>query len=483
MVLFIAVTLLTVIGAFYAIENWRGAHAWQRYLAASQARGDKNSLADFIPAPVLAASNFTKTPLLERAAYKSKPAPEINAQFASAAALFDSDIGDFHKGTWTCFECSGDRSGQPSAESTQGAQRFLAALQPIADSLAELRRAAERPFSQFEMGNSPFEDTPNFVFLRNLARVLSARALAELTLGDPASAFADVQVIEKLADGLRSQPTLVDAMIRCALLDLPDKQPFYEGWARRQWTESQYRQFQQFFAGADLLQNVDLSMRAGERVGVQQLTLTRTAKELVDILNLTDRQDSSLAGFLKQTGFLWMPRGWWLQNLVVHHQLLDHGLAKVYERSQVRVNGRACNNAASEVDQALKASWPFHCLAAVSIPNYGRAFQRAAVVHILNQQAMLVCALERYHIRNGRYPQTLSELAPDYAPTLPKDPILGQSLNYERLPDGTFSLFSPGWHRQTRNPTAQPKQPGPDDFVWPYPSGLTSGSSGQTPSP
>jgi hypothetical protein len=60
-------------------------------------------------------------------------------------------------------------------------------------------------------------------------------------------------------------------------------------------------------------------------------------------------------------------------------------------------------------------------------------------------QAETACALERYRLARGKYPQKLSELVPEWTGTLPADPLGGESFGYTLKPDDTFVLTGSSW--------------------------------------
>jgi hypothetical protein len=62
--------------------------------------------------------------------------------------------------------------------------------------------------------------------------------------------------------------------------------------------------------------------------------------------------------------------------------------------------------------------------------------------------ARTACALERYRLAHGKYPQTLDSLAPQFIAKLPHDPIGGQPLHYRTTDDGQFILYSVGWNEK-----------------------------------
>ena len=93
--------------------------------------------------------------------------------------------------------------------------------------------------------------------------------------------------------------------------------------------------------------------------------------------------------------------------------------------------------------------------------------------------AILACALERYRLDEGRYPEELSALVPRFVAVLPHDIINGQPLKYRRTENGRFILYSVGWNEKddggrvaTNKDNHQDIQQG--DWVWQYPEGICS---------
>jgi len=52
-----------IVVLFYAEENWRGKHAWEKYKRESEARGDRFEWSAVVPPPVADEQNFAATPL------------------------------------------------------------------------------------------------------------------------------------------------------------------------------------------------------------------------------------------------------------------------------------------------------------------------------------------------------------------------------------------------------------------------------------
>jgi len=62
--------------------------------------------------------------------------------------------------------------------------------------------------------------------------------------------------------------------------------------------------------------------------------------------------------------------------------------------------------------------------------------------------ARVACALERYRLAQGGYPESLEVLAPQYIDKLPHDIINGQPLNYRRTDGGNYIVYSVGWNEK-----------------------------------
>ena len=67
---------------------------------------------------------------------------------------------------------------------------------------------------------------------------------------------------------------------------------------------------------------------------------------------------------------------------------------------------------------------------------------------MINNQALIACALERFRLSQSKYPETLDALIPRFADKLPHDLIRGEPLKYQRTAEGSFKLYSIGWNEK-----------------------------------
>jgi hypothetical protein len=134
-----------------------------------------------------------------------------------------------------------DRSDFAGGESgTNAATVVLAALGRFDEPLAELRKAADRPYAVFPIHyHENFEAAlPHLQVFKGLSSILALRAVAQLADGKPELALQDVRLGFRLAEALKSEPLVISQMVRLGMIRAI-LQPVWEGMAQRQrsrWT-------------------------------------------------------------------------------------------------------------------------------------------------------------------------------------------------------------------------------------------------------
>jgi hypothetical protein len=154
---------------------------------------------------------------------------------------------------------------------------------------------------------------------------------------------------------------------------------------------------------------------------------------------------------------------------------LEQPLIDCFDPANAEVYPQKLDEAISRLDKSLEHWSLFQYLAAIAIPNFTKAFKTCAFNQTLANQAQIVCALERYKLANGHYPETLDALMPQFIEKLPHDIIGGQPLHYRRTDDGKFLLYSVGWNEtDDGGVTARDKSGNEDrtkgDWGWQYPA-------------
>jgi len=324
--------------------------------------------------------------------------------------------------------------------------------------------AAKRPYAQFIRNhtNAFLADVPNFIVLRILSQFLTIHAYAELASDHPERAFDDIRAVQRLADSLDGQTTLVEAMIRVAILGVT-LQPFQEGLSTRAWSDEQLAAFQKYFESVDVLTGFDTALRAGERNSVLRLVQDLPRAQLMETLGFKD------AKHLKEHAFnltaRWCPRGWYFQNAVNYSRLMQKSF-EAYDVKAQRFFPEKCDEAGKFVREQMETITPFKYLASVAVPNTTKATQATAHTQTQMRHAALACALERYRRARGECPETLAALVPQFIAKIPADLLTGETPKYQRLGKDEFLLYSVGWNLKDDGGVKK-KERTEGDWVWP----------------
>jgi hypothetical protein len=225
-----------------------------------------------------------------------------------------------------------------------------------------------------------------------------------------------------------------------------------EGLAEQRWSEDQLRVLQERLQKTDLIAS---SVRAfhGER----------------DI-----RYNPSF-----DQGYMF-PRGWnRLEQINVNRAFQE----AVFPRIDLaaREIKPSVNHSIDLIWQQQHAKWSslilhHKIMATMMLPVFSKVPQELAFAQSEVDMAMLACALERYRLAHGQYPDDLNALVPRFVTVLPHDIINGQPLKYRRTDNGRFILYSVGWNEKDDGGVVAAKSSNPNnqdvlqgDWVWQYP--------------
>jgi hypothetical protein len=333
----------------------------------------------------------------------------------------------------------------------EAAPGVLAGLEECRPVLEELRSASQRPRSRFKLDYTAANPSaillPHLAALKHLSQVLRLRASAELALGQTDQAFNDVMLMLYLSDACREEPVLISHLVRISQFGLAI-QPLAEGLAGHQWSEAQLRELQDRLRRPDFCADARRVM-LGESLlfGCGTIEyLRRSPGELAQFM------DGGPSMGLAQALMRVAPSGWfYLEKL---------NLCRAFEKgvlSAVDVPGRQIHPSAGvpedeEAHQRETRSEPrlflsHRFFAAMFVPTGVGITLRTAYAQTAADLAAIACALERWRLAHGQFPETLDSLAPGFLDPLPHDIINGQPLKYHRTNDGRFVLYSVGWNQ------------------------------------
>lgn len=298
----------------------------------------------------------------------------------------------------------------------------------------DIREALKRPYAILpgDYSNPAFMPIPNFVLMRALAQTLGQRAQCYFLLGEPDKALHELTLIHDVCRILEKPPTgqpetLVEAMINTAIMGLYVAM-IEEGLQRHAWQEPQLIALQEELNETDLCPFLYEALREGPA-------------HITRVVELATPPDWGLSRLVRWP----VPRGWMYQMMVVTVKLEGKSLIDVNLKKNV-ISPKKLDETMQDINTMLNRHSPFNLLARIAIPNELKAWQTTAYNQTLVNEAQIACALERYHVAHGEYPETLDALAPQFIETIPHDLIGGQPLLYRRTEDGKFLLYSVGWN-------------------------------------
>jgi hypothetical protein len=342
-----------------------------------------------------------------------------------------------------------------------------------------IRDAVKRPYLRMD-GDYEQPITlpiPNFITVRQTAQLLATRVKCCLLVGESDKALRELTLVHDLRRLLEPAPakrpeTLVAAMIDVSVRGLY-VDTVAEGMRRHAWNESQLSAIQQ------QLQQVNLLPLVADSLGDESMFVARTLEKTPPAtlanqqlkqrgapVNWRERMKDPVYRFLT-----FAPRGWVYQNMVTYVQA-SQPIIESFDVEGNQVLPGKIKVAAQEIERLANSRWlPYSFLASWAVPNFMQATKTVALDQTQVNEALLACALERYHLARGEYPETIDALSPQFIEKIPHDLIGGQPLKYHRLAADKFLLYSVGWNETDDGglaPSSGPTYANFDqgDWVW-----------------
>jgi tetratricopeptide (TPR) repeat protein len=508
--------LATLIALFYAEEDWRGKHDWEKFKREWEAKGEHFDYASVIPPPVPDDQNFALTPIvascyeyiLDKNGHKLE---KQNTNVVNRLAISrEGSAGDWKNwptnGYWLRQTITDLRGWQQfyrvlatrtnlfqiPTQPQSPAQDVLLALSKYDSIIEELRQASLLPDSRFPLNydsDHPFATLlPHLATMKRLSQVLQLRAIAELQAGEADRALADVKLSFRLIESFRTEPFLISELVRIAMFEIA-LQPIYEGLAEHRWSDEQLVALDAELAKLDFLADYQSSMR-GERAmtcaTIDFLSKKNTYQRYRELFNSVNSEAGDDGGVTlwgqlnnkaKMVGIYLMPAGWFTQNkLFIARGEQGWITGVIFPEKHL-----ASPQKYREVEQAeslsiyTSSAKPWNFLAKEFYPALGASGRKSSREQISVDLARTAIALERYRLAHGEYPESLDALVPQFIAQVPHDVIGGQPLKYRREADGQFILYSVGWNETDDGGVIGHHNGGvapyfeAGDWVWRYP--------------
>lgn len=90
-------------------------------------------------------------------------------------------------------------------------------------------------------------------------------------------------------------------------------------------------------------------------------------------------------------------------------------------------------------------SHPSYIIPLLLVPAYSIFINKSIFTQALVNQSIIACALERWRIEKGSYPDSLDAVRLADGKPLPLDPIHEKPMGYRKTADGRYALWSVGF--------------------------------------
>jgi len=515
--LFFLACVATLVGLFYAEEDWRGRHDWEQFKRAEEAKGEKLDFEDFIPPAVPDEQNFAMSPICVAEVRQVSGVPiskkwygdQIYSQAVSnlmpmlpvqlsgltgtncwSAANAQPDLASWNHKTnlvdlrlWQKYY-RGLAETNPAVgiavtpQPQTPAADVLLALSKYERAIDAEREASHLPFSRFPVSyddaNPALVWLPHLAVVRRHCQVLHLRAVAELAEDRPSAALADAQLMGYLINSVRDEPFPISQAVR-AICAADLVQVVGQGLAGRRWTPPQLADLDAELASLDFLSDVRRAMKGEAAFETAEISFFRRTRNF-DEPNIFVNNGPDLVYLSKfvQHG---TPGGWFYESARRHCQFIAQHFLPTVDPLAKTVSSKQFDLAIRAARANLSIWDPLSVLDFQWGQNRGEWLRDVITAQAVVDLARTAMALERYRLAKGEYPEALSGLAPQFIANVPQDIFGGAPLHYRRTDVGQFVLYSVGWNEQDDGGVVVFKKgstPEADldqgDWVWRYPA-------------
>lgn len=490
----IAIGIITPLAFLVAVENVRGSLHWRGVKAELVDKGERLEIAQLLPKPVPAEENFGSLPIFANLFDYARDTIGNRSvwQWRDTNALQRGHIfrlperklpkpfpGKRKHATleeWAVAFRSANVEGRVYPEAPDDADAATVvwtALQAGASDLETIRGAMDRPHAHFGLHWEEWPGTllPHLALIKSMQQHLSLRVRVQLALNRVEPAWSDVRTGLYLAEVLRDEPLLISQLVRIAQGGIA-LEALSWGLEAHQWSEAQLLEFEKELMKINYLDGMAFGIE-GERANMMTF-FDWMAKDsmIVNAVRAIGRTDpeSPYAELVGPLG-TWIPSGVLRRNqanIALHHQIF---LDEIYRLKSVRSEGRFATElkfSVDEIDRALVEELmkvtPYNVLMPRLAPASGKAIEKAIRGETRLLCATIGCAVERYRLSEGEYPDSLEQLVPEYVAVLPIDPMDGNPLRYARTEDDKFRIWSVGLNDPGDEGRPRSKEP---DWSWP----------------
>ncbi|MGA2870031.1 MAG: hypothetical protein ABSF34_12845, partial [Verrucomicrobiota bacterium] len=435
---------ITLIALVVTEEDWRGKHDWESYRRNLEAKGERLDWQAFVPATVPDDQNLFTSPVFKRILDNKisiSPYPKNDKNYSY-------DLGNWQKNSVTDFkpwqiayrdlrvDDYGVAFPVPEQPRTPAAD-VLFALSRSDEMVEELSEASRRPYAiiplPYKDGDQAVAGTllPHLAALKRCAQILNVRAIAELADNQNQKALDEIELLFHLNNSLHNSPLLISELVQIAIMNI-EMQPIWEGLAGHKWSDQQLAELETELSKMDFLAYYELSVRSERALAITGFDTQRRTHEVVVPLKDGDTMNVKM---------ILMPSAYFYQNELAFAQMSEQWSLPLVDTNSRVISPENHRRIEADIHAQRKHLSLYAVQARMLAPVLAPIVKKLAFAQAIIDLARVGCALERYRLAHGKYPQTLDTLTPQFIAEVPHDIINGQPLHYRLRPDGQFILY------------------------------------------
>ena len=324
--------------------------------------------------------------------------------------------------------------------------------------LDEMAAALERPEMVFNLDYSKGFSLllPHLAKMKQAALNFGLAAVVDLHMGQTNSAFTNLLAASRMSQSFQ-EPLLISQLVRIACGQIV-QQTTWEALQHPDWTEVQLRELQAAWQSTELRPG-SLGALAMERsLGGMFYQQCRGSPGMLEELtsmgsggsgkSFWDELFDDPAAAATRTGkygfglvwALWLSypdERWALEQQQIWHE----GVRRMWTNQAFAPAEQWMKRARGTLHEPAK---PYRILSDQLASGTEGFNKRVATFETVRRLAFTAIALHRHRLKQGRFPESLGALVPEFLAEVPRDFMDGQPLRYKLQPDGKFLLWSVG---------------------------------------
>jgi hypothetical protein len=519
--IFLGVVILAALatGAWYVLENITGRKAWESYVSQANAQVDSANggavsperkflwFKGIIPAEIPDEKNFATHPYLKW---------NFERFFTNKATLSEAEQRDeqrwdsfiagspssTHRNKWAPSLASLRRAnlagifgptlteklmkfrGGGISQTNEAVPTFEEVLklcdekfEPNLALYEELRQyLKERPQARFPIRYQDNFDMPlpHLATIKGMSTYAAAFACMNLARGQSQEALQEILYMLDLGDTLAPEPLIVTQLVRVYIcttgMDI-----LWEGLEAEAWNAEQLQQLQERISKVSFWDGVKLGLM-GERACMNEALAQnpRRMDFMKEKLNLPQIYEiSEYEVKFKKVKANLRPIGWYYRDLLQFNILMDSMLSILDDGARSN-RPEVITEAFKEFDSYMDPDSRMKFTRLIALYedqlHFKACFEKLAYHQFFIQAAEVACALERYRLANGSYPDSLKalgELMPE--DKIPRSWVDGSPLQI-RLTDKGYQLWVKAWNWESQSTafvdSELDKIPTKGEWVW-----------------